>query len=110
MKAILNGAGQLSTTEAGGGEAGDKNIGRIFGYAPPPGEIGSESDLKLDQDSKELYKSLEEMAALYYATAYGKTAIEASPWLEMMINCLSESGFFNTQRMILEYKDRIWQA
>ena len=110
MKAILNGVVQLSTLDGWVVEAADKNIGRIFGYAPPPGEIGSESDLKLDQDSKELYKSLEEMAALYYATAYGKTAIEDSPWLEMMINCLSESGFFNTQRMILEYKNRIWQV
>lgn len=109
MKAIVNGVIQLSTLDGWVVEAADKGIGRIFGYVPPPGQIGSEGDLKLEEDSKELYKNLEEMAGLYYATAAGKIKLEDSPWLEMMVNCLSASGFFNTQRMILEYKNRIWQ-
>jgi starch phosphorylase len=110
MKAILNGVVQLSTLDGWVVEAADKKIGNIFGYVPPPGEIGSEADLKLEEDSRELYRNLEEMAGLYYATATEKTKPEDSPWVGMMINCLAESGFFNTQRMILEYKNRIWQA
>jgi starch phosphorylase len=110
MKAILNGVVQLSTLDGWVVEAADKNIGKIFGYVPPPGEIGSEDNLKLEEDSRELYQSLEEMARLYYATAAEKVSAEESPWIELMINCLAESGFFNTQRMILEYKNRIWQA
>jgi starch phosphorylase len=110
MKAILNGVLQLSTLDGWVVEAADKNIGRIFGYVPPPGQIGSESDLKLKDDSIELYKNLEEMAELYYSTAGGKVKIEDSPWLEMMINCIAQSGFFNTGRMIGEYRTRIWQV
>jgi starch phosphorylase len=110
MKAILNGVVQLSTLDGWVVEAADKNIGHIFGYVPPPGEIGSEQDLKLEEDSQELYKNLEEMAGLYYATATEKIKLEESAWIDMMINCVAESGFFNTQRMILEYKNRIWQA
>ncbi|MBN3033942.1 MAG: alpha-glucan family phosphorylase [Candidatus Saganbacteria bacterium] len=110
MKAILNGVVQLSTLDGWVVEAADKGIGRIFGYVPPAGEIGSESDLKLAEDSRELYDNLEALAADYYALASGRTSPEDSPWLDMMINCLAESGFFNTQRMILEYRDRIWAA
>ncbi len=77
---------------------------------PPPGEIGSEDNLKLAEDSRELYQNLEEMARSYYATATGKTKIEESPWLEMMVNSIAAAGFFNTQRMVGEYRDRIWQA
>lgn len=108
MKAILNGVLQLSTLDGWVVEAADKNIGRIFGYVPPPGELGSETDLKLDQDSKALYQSLEEMVALYYSTLTGKDQLENSPWLEMMVNCISQAGFFNTQRMITEYNQKIW--
>ena len=110
MKAILNGVVQLSTLDGWVVEAADKNLGKIFGYVPPPGEIGSEADLKLGEDSQALYKNLEELAGLYYDLTTGKTKPEASPWLTMMINCLAASGFFNTQRMVQEYKDRIWQA
>jgi glycogen phosphorylase len=110
MKAILNGVVQLSTLDGWVVEAADKNIGKIFGYVPPPGEIGNEADLKLGEDSQELYKKLEEMARQYYSTATEKTKLAESPWLEMMINAIAASGFFNTQRMILEYKNRIWQA
>lgn len=108
MKASLNGVIQLSTLDGWVVEAADKNIGRIFGYVPPPGEIGSEADLKLKEDSLELYKNLEELAAQYYATLTGKTKLEDSPWLEMMINCVTEAGYFNTQRMVSEYQKNIW--
>jgi starch phosphorylase len=110
MKAILNGVVQLSTLDGWVVEAADKNIGKIFGYVPPPGEIGSEDDLKLAEDSQELYKNLEELARLYYDIINGRTKPEDSPWLTMMINCLVASAFFSTQRMVREYKERIWQA
>ncbi|MFH1386424.1 MAG: alpha-glucan family phosphorylase [bacterium] len=100
MKAILNGVVQLSTLDGWVVEAADKNIGKIFGYVPPAGEIGSEDDLRLEQDSKELYDNLEKMAADYYA--------KTPAWTEMMANCIAEAGFFNTQRMISEYDQKIW--
>lgn len=109
MKALHNGVVQLSTLDGWVVEAADRGIGRIFGYVPPPGELGSESDLKLDQDSKELYTALGELVDLYYATMTGTKKIEESPWLEMMINCIALAGFFNTQRMIGEYKAQIWE-
>jgi len=110
MKAILNGVLQLSTLDGWVVEAADKNIGKIFGYVPPPGEIGSEGDLKLAEDSEALYQNLEEMANLYYATLSGKIKLEESAWLEMMINCIAASGFFNTQRMVREYNEKIWST
>jgi starch phosphorylase len=110
MKAILNGVVQLSTLDGWVVEAADKNIGRIFGYVPPPGEIGNETDLKLNEDSKELYKNLEEMASIYYDVETGKVKTEESEWMDMMINCIAAAGFFNTQRMVLEYNQKIWKA
>jgi len=108
MKAIHNGVLQLSTLDGWVVEAADKKIGRIFGYVPRPGEIGSESDLKLDQDSKELYKNLEEMVSLYYKTISGGIKFEGSEWIEMMINCIAEAGYFNTHRMVSEYNQIAW--
>jgi len=110
MKAIVNGVIQVSTLDGWVVEAADKKIGRIFGYVPPPGQIGSEFDLKLDEDSKELYQTLEELVPLYYGTLSGAIGKEQSEWIDMMINCIAESGFFNTQRMVAEYQQKIWQA
>lgn len=107
MKAILNGVLQLSTLDGWVVEAADKKIGRIFGYIPAPGEIGNEGDLKLEEDSKELYHKLEELIPLYYLTVSGKMESE---WLDMMINCIATAGFFNTQRMVAEYNQKIWQT
>ena len=109
MKAIVNGVLQLSTLDGWVVEAKDKNIGRIFGYEPKEGELGSESDLKMDQDSKALYASLEEMAKLFYETSTGKTTIESSPWIDMMINCISEAAFFSTHRMVKQYNGEVWK-
>lgn len=110
MKAILNGVVQLSTLDGWVVEAADKGIGRIFGYVPPPGEIGNETDLKLDGDSKELYKNLEEMASIYYGIETGKVKTEESEWIDMMINCIAQSGYFNTHRMVSEYNKQIWAS
>ncbi len=108
MKAILNGVLQLSTLDGWVVEAADKHIGRIFGYAPAPGEIGNEYDLRIDEDSKALYQNLEEMASLYYATLTGQAKIEESEWADMMVSCIAASGYFNTQRMVSEYNEKIW--
>ncbi len=96
MKALHNGVVQLSTLDGWVVEAADKKIGRIFGYVPPPGEIGSEHDLKIEQDSQELYRTLEELIPLYTGVANGQTRIEESEWLEMMINCIAEVATTNS--------------
>lgn len=106
MKAILNGVLQLSTLDGWVVEAADKGIGKIFGYVPPSGEIGNESDLRMEEDSKALYKALEEMAASYYGAAKGNPG--QSEWVDMMINCVAQSAFFSTHRMVREYNDKIW--
>ncbi|MDD5347371.1 MAG: alpha-glucan family phosphorylase, partial [Candidatus Omnitrophica bacterium] len=67
MKAIINGVLQMSTLDGWVVEAADKNIGRIFGYANPPGTLGDEKDLHMSDDAKQLYAALEEMMQLYYA-------------------------------------------
>ncbi|MFA5035145.1 MAG: alpha-glucan family phosphorylase [Candidatus Margulisiibacteriota bacterium] len=108
MKAILNGVLQLSTLDGWVVEAADKGIGKIFGYVPPPGEIGNETDLKMTEDSKALYNALEEMAASYYGTVKGN--LSQSEWIDMMINCVAQSAFFSTHRMVGEYNDKIWTA
>ncbi|MGB9612617.1 MAG: alpha-glucan family phosphorylase [Candidatus Margulisiibacteriota bacterium] len=108
MKAILNGVIQLSTLDGWMVEAADKNIGKIFGHVPALLEVGKEANLRLAEDSEELYKSLEELIPLYYATLTETTSITESPWIDMMINCLAESGFFNTHRMVAEYYQKIW--
>ncbi|MFA5097898.1 MAG: alpha-glucan family phosphorylase [Candidatus Margulisiibacteriota bacterium] len=109
MKAIVNGVLQLSTLDGWVVEAKDKNIGRIFGYVPKEGQMGSESDLRLEQDSKELYKALGEMAKLYYDTSAGNTSLEDSPWVDMMINCIGEAAFFSTHRMVRQYDAEVWE-
>ena len=110
MKAIINGVLQLSTLDGWMVEAADKKIGRIFGYVPAKGEIGSEADLKLSEDSNELYKNLEEMMSIYYSTARGNVKIEESEWIDIMINCIAASGYFSTHRMVMEYYQNIWKG
>ena len=110
MKAIHNGTLQLSTLDGWVVEAADKNIGNIFGFVPSANEIGSEYDLKLTEDSKLLYQNLEVMVSQYYDTAFGRQKIEESKWIDMMINCIVESGYFNTHRMVAEYNQQIWNV
>lgn len=108
MKAILNGVIQLSTLDGWVVEAEDKNIGKIFGFRAGS-DIGSEANLRLKEDSDALYKALEELMSLYYQTNQnGKPSLK-SKWLDIMINCIAASSFFNTQRMVLDYQNFIWQ-
>ncbi len=109
MKAILNGVAQLSTLDGWVVEAEDAGIGEIFGYRHRSGDpIGNEHDLRLDTDSNELYNSLEKLVKLYYETNDKGKANINSKWIDMMINCLIQGHYFNTCRMVGEYRDRMW--
>ncbi|MCX5751887.1 MAG: alpha-glucan family phosphorylase, partial [Candidatus Saganbacteria bacterium] len=109
MKAILNGVLQISTLDGWIVEAADKGIGYIFGYVPKEGEIGSEQNLKLKEDSEALYSTLRSTITTYYQTVnHGKNCY-SSKWIDMMINCVAASGYFNTHRMIEEYHQKIWE-
>ncbi|MFH1618262.1 MAG: alpha-glucan family phosphorylase [Candidatus Margulisiibacteriota bacterium] len=107
MKAILNGVVQLSTLDGWVVEAADKGIGKIFGYVPPEGHIGTENDLRMAEDSEKLYQDLEELAKQYYKTVYDRD-FNNSPWIDMMINCIATSAYFSTHRMVREYQEKIW--
>lgn len=109
MKAIINGVVQLSTLDGWIVEAADKGIGKIFGYVPKEGEIGSEADLKMKEDSNALYDALDGMVKQYYDTLIGKTNLEDSRWVEMMINCIEQAAYFSTHRMVGEYNELIWK-
>ena len=110
MKAILNGVLQISTFDGWVVEAADKNIGKIFGYRDEGGNIGSESDLHLEEDSVKLYNVLEEMVKLYYQTNQQGRADIDSAWIDMMINCIATSSYFNTYRMLDQYRHDIWRV
>ena len=109
MKAILNGVVQLSTLDGWVVEAADAGIGEIFGYRHNTGEpIGNELDLRLDSDSGELYNALERLTKLYYETNQNGNFNAGSKWIDIMINCIIQSHYFNTCRMVQEYRDRMW--
>jgi starch phosphorylase len=108
MKAILNGVVQLSTLDGWVVEAKDANIGRIFGHIHKKGEIGKETDLKMKEDAESLYKALSELMTLYYETEHNLEKGLRNGWLTMMINCVAQSGFFNTNRMVNEYNKIVW--
>ncbi|MDD5073457.1 MAG: alpha-glucan family phosphorylase [Candidatus Omnitrophica bacterium] len=109
MKAILNGVVQLSTLDGWVVEAADAGMGEIFGYRHKTGEpIGNELDLRLDADSGELYNALEKLVKLYYETNRNGNANAGSKWIDIMINCMIQSHYFNTCRMVKEYRDRMW--
>jgi glycogen phosphorylase len=108
MKAILNGVVQVSTLDGWIGEAADKDIGWIFGYRHTGMDIGDEKQLRLDEDSRALYDTLRDVIELYYRT-YEKGGIDIqSPWIDKMITCISQSAFFNTHRMVQEYRAQMW--
>lgn len=109
MKAILNGVVQLTTLDGWVVEAGDKGIGEIFGYRHNEGEpIGSESELRLGGDSQALYNSLEKLAFLYHKTYNDGNINFDSPWIDIMINCIAQSYYFNSHRMVGEYREKMW--
>jgi starch phosphorylase len=109
MKAILNGVVQLSTLDGWIVGVENKQIGEIFGYHHKEGDpIGNEAELRLKEDSNALYNSLEKLAVLYYQTYNDGKINYRSPWIDMMVNCIAESSYFNTHRMVKEYKEKMW--
>lgn len=108
MKAIINGVLQLSTLDGWVVEAERDDIGWIFGYQHHGHVVGDENELRLEEDSKALYKSLKEVAELYYRTNRSGAIDIHSPWIDKMINSVRVGGFFNTQRMVEEYKAKMW--
>lgn len=108
MKAILNAVIQISTFDGWMAETENMNIGRIFGYRNEEGKIGNERDLRIKEDSRQLYGVLEEMVKLYYETNNkGKVNLN-SQWLDTMIDCIAAGSKFNTYRMLDEYKKNVW--
>jgi len=110
MKAILNGVVQMSTVDGWVCEAKDNPMGWMFGYEHQGNEIGDESQLRLKEDSIELYKSLEEVASLYNETFKHEKVNVASSWIDKMIECIVVSSHFNTHRMVKEYQEKIWNS
>lgn len=109
MKAVLNGVIQLSTLDGWVVEAQDRAIGRIFGYRNPEGAVGDESQLHMADDARALYEALDDLAQLYYKTNAGGNVDYASQWLDIMINCIACGSYFNTYRMLDEYKQFAWK-
>jgi len=108
MKAILNGVLQLSTVDGWAAEAQDAGIGRFFGYRSGEKEIGCELNLRLKEDSQELYLALNELCGFYYQTNNKGSLDLTSKWIDTMINCIACGSRFNTYRMLDEYKKLIW--
>jgi starch phosphorylase len=108
MKAILNGVVQLSTLDGWVVEAEDKGVGKIFGYRNGEGKVGNELDLHMEDDAEALYQSLEEMMQLYYKTFRSGKIDFSSSWIDMMIGCIAAGSYFNTYRMLDEYKQLVW--
>ena len=109
MKAILNGVVQLTTLDGWVVEADKDNIGWIFGYQHHGTDIGNEKQLRLEEDSNALYNTLSDVAQMYYQMNQKKTINYQSPWIDKMINCVARSAFFNTQRMMQQYNQQMWQ-
>jgi starch phosphorylase len=109
MKAIINGVVQMTTLDGWVVEAEKDDIGWIFGYEHSGGNIGTESDLRLDEDSKALVQTLKTAMTLYYETLKSGNLNIKSQWIDKMIHCVQRSAFFNTQRMVKEYRDKMWQ-
>lgn len=109
MKAILNGVLQLTTIDGWMAEAAQDDLGWVFGYQHEGPHIGQESDLRLDEDSQALCSVLEEVMGLYYATYQNGQVNAESIWIDKMINCIAKSAFFNTQRMVSQYKEMMWE-
>jgi starch phosphorylase len=111
MKAILNGVVQLTTLDGWVKEVGNEQIGEVFGYQHKDGEtMGSESALRLKEDSQSLYDALENLANLYYQTYNNGDINVQSQWIDLMINCICQSAFFNSHRMVGEYRQNMWRV
>ncbi len=108
MKAISNGVLQLSTLDGWVLEASDKPVGNFFGHRDDGKTFTDGLVLRLDEDSQALYSSLEEMMLLYYDIEKDDKLNIGSQWIDMMIECIAESSFFNTHRMLQQYKQDVW--
>ncbi|MFA5259915.1 MAG: alpha-glucan family phosphorylase [Candidatus Omnitrophota bacterium] len=108
MKAILNGVLQMSTLDGWVVEAEKDDIGWIFGYQHQGGDIGKETNLRLAEDSQALKETLKDVLTLYYQTNQNGQINIQSPWIDKMIHCIEKSAFFNTQRMIQQYNEKMW--
>jgi glucan phosphorylase len=63
----------------------------------------------MNEDSEELYLALEDMVSLYYkVNNQGKVEL-SSDWIDRMIECICVAGYFNTYRMLDQYKQQIWK-
>ena len=109
MKAILNGVLQMSTLDGWVVEAQKDDIGWFFGYRPKGPDIGTEANLRLDEDSQALCEVLGEAIKLYYQTSQKGKVTTDSPWIDKMIRCIEKSAFFNTQRMASQYAKMMWK-
>ncbi len=108
MKAILNGVLQMSTLDGWVVEAEKDDIGWIFGYRHQEGDIGKETNLRMEEDSLALGETLKDAMSLYYKTFQkGRINIQ-SAWIDKMIHCVEKSAYFNTQRMIQQYNEMMW--
>ncbi len=110
MKAILNGVLQLTTLDGWVVEAEDKDIGWIFGYRDETNDASNEMNLRLDEDAEALYQALEEVVGLYYSTNKGGEVDLSSPWIDKMVNAISQASYFNTYRMVNDYLNKIWEV
>ncbi len=108
MKAILNGVLQMSTLDGWVVEAAERDIGWIFGWRHEGTQIGDERNLRIREDSANLYDALENAVALYYRTHHGAKTDTGSEWVTKMIHAIAAGGFFNTDRMVGEYEKNIW--
>ena len=73
-------------------------------------EVGDERDLRLKEDSAALYDMLEKVVTLYYETNRKGTLNISSDWLTKMACAVAQAGFFNTDRMVKEYEEKIWRV
>jgi glucan phosphorylase len=102
---------QLTTLDGWVKEVGNEQIGEVFGYQHKDGEtMGSESALRLKEDSQSLYDALENLANLYYQTYNNGDINVQSQWIDLMINCICQSAFFNSHRMVGEYRQNMWRV
>lgn len=109
MKAIVNGVLQLSTVDGWVVEAVKDDIGWFFGYEHKGSEVGTESNLRLDEDSAALCEVLGDVMKLYYQTNKDGKIDVNSTWIDKMIHCIERSAFFNTQRMVNQYYNQMWK-
>lgn len=109
MKAIVNGVLQMSTVDGWVAEAVDSGIGRFFGYRDESKIFTDGLVLRLEEDSKALYAALEEMMRIYYGAQKNGGFDTGSSWIDMMVHCIAQAGYFNTHRMVEEYKETVWK-